>query len=482
MNAKSDDQAAPEALKGGVFVGGFSTYRTVTPQEYKSVLESGLVVPDTNFMLDLYRYHESTRDEFLQIFEVLGDCLWVPNHVMFEFLERRVGVLEERSEYLKATRLDLQSLINKYIERLAAWANRFGLHPDVNDEALDLIDSASRKIEETIVALSEGDDLESAEDTDKDPVLQALIPILNDRVGRPLPAHELKLARAEARRRIEEKYPPGYMDANKKGENAEGDYLIWHETLREASRRQVDVLFVTRDVKKDWWRMEKGQAKGPRWELAAELEARAGSRLFMLRPASLLKHASDLLAVQISEDAVQDAQRVSSRGFNAWNVRMDLDDLPNAVMDFLHQMTNLMKVEPESALVDLFLNPLRRLVEKSSLDNTWEVIEVSISVPDIRGLKPDEQKVMLSLQRLHVVALQVWLNEKADSYIKQLGVSSIKFDFGSLPPGVAVVKAHPFIWDEEGAGAYEFSITLDNGETHTLVRAVPLGNSGASHS
>ena len=137
----------------------------------------------------------------------------------------------------------------------------------------------------------------------------------------------MKRVKAEARRRIEERRPPGFMDANKKGDNAEGDYIIWYEVLREAERRSVDVLFVTRDQKRDWWRIEKGQAKGPRWELVAELESLAGKRLYMLRPPSLAEHAHEPLP----EESVQDAKRVSSKASVGWHPRPQWGTVRNYV-------------------------------------------------------------------------------------------------------------------------------------------------------
>ena len=79
------------------------------------------------------------------------------------------------------------------------------------------------------------------------------------------------------------------------------------------------MLLVTGDVKDDWWRIESGQAKGPRPELVAEMADVAGVKLFMLRPESLLYHASKIPSVTVSEDSVLDVADVSSRVPPSWN-------------------------------------------------------------------------------------------------------------------------------------------------------------------
>ena len=145
--------------------------------------------------------------------------------------------------------------------------------------------------------------------------------ILQDRVGNPLTVERKRIAiNQEAPQRFADKRPPGYMDANKKNGDPVGDYLIWIELLQEAARLKTDVLFVTGDTKEDWWRQERGQTRGPHPQLAEEMRNVAGVRLFMLRPASFLKHAGDLLQVKVSPESVQDAQRVTAKASTRWRV------------------------------------------------------------------------------------------------------------------------------------------------------------------
>jgi hypothetical protein len=150
-----------------------------------------------------------------------------------------------------------------------------------------------------------------AADTAKDLVLAGLEPILRGRVGAGLDGTEHKTALEEAKRRAEAKRPPGYKDSGKQGAGPAGDYLIWAQTLREAKQRRRDVLIVTGDVKEDWWRREHGELRGPLPELAEEMRNVAGTRLFMLRPESLLLHARRILQVNVRDESVDDIERVA---------------------------------------------------------------------------------------------------------------------------------------------------------------------------
>jgi hypothetical protein len=301
----------PDSNVGGIFDGGFDTYKTVTSADYSALFKTGLITLDANTLLDLYRYHVETRQALLDTLAQLEGRLWVPHQAMFEFFENRVSVIESRADEAEQVIEDLQKKEIDLESAVRQWANRTGLSRDKSGAMIDTIRVAVNTVAAQIRDDLSDDSISQAEDTAKDPVLASLNSILQKSVGGPLPDAELLNALKEAKQRIIDKRPPGWRDANKR-RNPEGDYLIWYETLREARCRKADVLLVTGDIKDDWWRREHGEARGPLPELAHEMHETAGVRLFMLRPESLLIHARDILKIRVSNDAVEDARRVTS--------------------------------------------------------------------------------------------------------------------------------------------------------------------------
>src|ERR1700685_3124664 len=91
-------QASDQPRRAGIFDHGFASYRTVQDADYASLLTSGLVILDTNVLLNLYRYHERTRSELVGVLAQLGDRLWIPHHVMGEFWRRRSTLLQDPKE------------------------------------------------------------------------------------------------------------------------------------------------------------------------------------------------------------------------------------------------------------------------------------------------------------------------------------------------------------------------------------------------
>lgn len=309
-SAAATTPSAADSTAGGIFDGGFRTYKTATEDDYRSLFDSGLIVLDTNTLLNMYRYQIDTRSALLNILTRLRERLWVPHHAMFEFFENRLSVIESRSEEAEKVIDNLHKKSQDLETAVRQWAKRAGLPEGKTENLTNPIRATVNNIAKEIEKNGSEGSLKQAEDTAKDPVLVSLEKVLQGAVGEPLPSDELIFAKNEAKQRISDKRPPGWRDASKR-ENPEGDYLIWHETLREAKERNSDVLFITGDVKADWWRKENGEAKGPLPELVHEMHVVANVRLFMLRPESLLVHAGNILGIHIKNDTIKEAKRVT---------------------------------------------------------------------------------------------------------------------------------------------------------------------------
>src|SRR5262249_9034491 len=137
--------SSPELNQSGIFDHGFESYRTVPDADYRSLLNSGLIVLDTNVLLNLYRYHEQTRRELLDVLAQLGDHLWIPHHVRAEFWQRRPTLLQDPKGVEEVVR-DLERHGATYSERVRNWASRVGLPPEHASELLGTVNLAFRAV------------------------------------------------------------------------------------------------------------------------------------------------------------------------------------------------------------------------------------------------------------------------------------------------------------------------------------------------
>lgn len=319
---------------------GFEGYVTAMAEDYSRVLNEGMVVPDANVLLNLYRYTADARDDLLAVLDQLDDRLWVPHQALFEFWRNRESVLQDPRDTGKTVQ-ELSAHRERAFSAFRAWANRVSLPLEQSTELLGKLSAAFDAVMGGIDEFADTRAVEVARDTGKDSILRSLEQMLRNRVGLALSEEAHARAVVEGLRRIAEREPPGYMDKKKDDEGAAGDYLVWEQVLIEAEGRRCDVLFVTGDVKEDWWRVEHGERRGPRIELVNELRRRSGMRLFMLRPPQLLDYARTALKVAVREESVQDVDRVDKflseseseealpdGGWNAETLGRLLKDLP----------------------------------------------------------------------------------------------------------------------------------------------------------
>ncbi len=302
---------SPERARtaGGIYE-GFEGYRTPSETDYEAVLNSGLVVPDANVLLNLYRYNRPGQDALLDVLEKLAERIWVPHQVMREFWRNRESALRDPRETATKAIEQINEAGDAIQKAIRTWKNRIALpedqEPELERQVSGFVAELARKVESLTDTAPES----HIRSTSEDRVLQHLERIFDGRVGGRLDSGDERSLVEEARRRFETKTPPGYLDAGKSGDDDAGDYIIWAEVLREAKSRELDVLVVTGDVKEDWWRKSRGEVRGPRLELVKEMRESSGRRLLMLRTQSFLRKAIALLDVQVPPESLDSIERI----------------------------------------------------------------------------------------------------------------------------------------------------------------------------
>ncbi len=291
----------------------FYGYRLPTEDELNSALQSALVVLDTNVLLNLYRYNRSTRNDLLGVMRSLGTRLWVPHQVMREFWRNRVSVLASRGVGTEQALNALDKQQRAAADAIHQWAKMTAIEASERDALIDKITTLYGELEQIIQIHAPGTPTMVGSASDE-PVLQELEALLDRKVGAAPDDVDRRAAVDEGNARVSRRQPPGYLDAEKIDsdlpEGAAGDYLVWHQTLLEATRRNLDVVLVTGDEKEDWWWRHRSEFLGPRVELTTELRETCGRQLFMMRPIDLLKRAATL-QITVSRESVDDVERVS---------------------------------------------------------------------------------------------------------------------------------------------------------------------------
>lgn len=244
---------------------------------------------------------------------------WIPYHVALEFQRNRLSVMAEQNSKFA----EVKSVIEKFrtglkndLDKLQLKKKHSLIQPDSLIEGFNgLADSF----------LLELDKLKNSQRslTGSDSLKNEIEDLFSGRVG---PAHETQgqvdSLQVEGEKRYKLGIPPGCMDADKEkphipGEFRHGkifhkrkfgDYLIWDQIINKAKSEKLSaVVFITDDVKEDWWyRINTDGPKtiGPRPELVEEIRLGGGvSAFLMYTTESFLKHAGQHLqqSTQVKE-------------------------------------------------------------------------------------------------------------------------------------------------------------------------------------
>ncbi|WP_157756122.1 PIN-like domain-containing protein [Nocardiopsis dassonvillei] len=288
----------------GNFKSDFLEYYSPSDSQIEDFFKRGMICPDANVLLDAYRFNTKTRSELLKVLKALGPQLWIPHQVALEFHKNRINAIAGFEKKYSEAHSSLSKLENYYTSEVAPTlrelSKTIALPEKEKDYLISKITSSIKLVEAKIKEHQSGHGI-SLDSWRSDPVLESLLRIIAGKVGEGFDHEEREEALKEAGHRIENRIPPGYKDSEKS--DPHGDYFIWRQMLTEAKRRNASLLFVTRDEKEDWFRIEKGKTISARPELIREA-LDAGVECAILNTKSFLYHANKVLGLTVSHDLI----------------------------------------------------------------------------------------------------------------------------------------------------------------------------------
>lgn len=259
-----------------------------TESELTDLWDAGLVVLDTNALLNAFRYKPTARDEFLALLSDLGDRLWMPHHVGWEFHANRRKVATERADALRNIHSELDKAERVITGLITNLGNRFRYE---TEELTEFVSQRMEELRTEVTDATDQDGDDSGLDADHEQTFMRITELYKGKVGPAFLDAEMRAVEKEAEARYKEKIPPGYEDDDKEA-NRYGDYVIWRQILEKGEQSGLPVIFVTDDGKEDWLLREGGRTLGPRPELVEEYYvASGGKRLHLYSSPRFLDYA-----------------------------------------------------------------------------------------------------------------------------------------------------------------------------------------------
>ena len=242
---------------------------------------------DASVLLDLYRFSEKTRTGLLTALRSFDDRLWIPHQVGLEFHRNRFGVLlaqrEAEGNLLSGLDQIKEELVKQLGERLKG-AGRRDIEP-----LREAIDTGFDRLRESLMEAEKEHTKGLGDSMSDDPIYEEVASLCDGRVGRAFDAERYTQVVEDAEERIQTKTPPGYLDADKDADRKYGDVILWHQLCKRAEETGKPIVLISDDQKGDWVWEERGKTLGPRPELVAEMNERAGVGFHLYTPTRFLQ-------------------------------------------------------------------------------------------------------------------------------------------------------------------------------------------------
>jgi hypothetical protein len=271
-----------------------------TEDEFRNLWNDGLIVLDANVLLAPYRLASEARRLLFNVVEAYRDQIWIPHQAGLEYQRSRLNVVAEQRKTYDDIRSSVAAAETELLKRRSD-------HPVLDPlEYKNVVQRALQGITRWVTNAEEGHPNVLGDDRDQDVVRDRWDNLLHDRVGGRLDVTDEWKKTGD--KRYAEKIPPGYEDDHKRpeGNRLYGDLILWCELLihvksrADAATEPVPVLFVTNDLKPDWWRISDGQLLGPRPELVEEIAAQGGSPFWSYTVSGFVEAATDVLGWEVT--------------------------------------------------------------------------------------------------------------------------------------------------------------------------------------
>lgn len=397
-----------------------------TEAEKKEMWSRSLFVVDANILLNLYKYSDSTREEFFKIMENLSSKLWIPHQVALEFLHNRTKKIHEQEkdyeEHLQAiddAKNSSKREINNKLNGIKKSFRKFDIE-DLTKRINKFFDDLRKEVEEQ--------NEHNPDFNKEDIVLKHFRSLYSDNIGEPFTKEELEEVYLDGEKRYEEKVPPGYKDLeDKKGlfklygdtviKSEFGDLILWKQIIHKSKQENKPVIFITDDAKEDWWNIEQQKKiKGPRKELVNEFVNLTNQEFIMYNTESFLNNAKEVLDLEVDDRAIKEVHSYIKSNYIKKDVRIDkrfyLDYFINNIdnnkeKDFFYIKENLSK---EMNYVQKNINTFKarvKLLKMEYEDSVYNDQENKLLVEELDMINEEIERYILVRERLREKMIEI---------------------------------------------------------------------------
>ncbi|WP_456276764.1 PIN-like domain-containing protein [Bacillus sp. AK128] len=220
-----------------------------------------VVVCDTNVYLGLYRFSPDYANFALECLKKIRAHLMLPYTVKVEYHKHYQALFKRRQDVIEHSIQDTMNLFETQRNKLKnSCATLITRQFPGAEEFQGEIDKKYDELKSMLTDyFDERSVLTLIQDSWKSNVVKELVQDLldNNQIMEDFTRDEIYGICEDGENRYKKEIPPGYKDGKKKdGIRKYSDLIFWKEVIRFAKEEQKNIIFVTDDVKPDWWKIE----------------------------------------------------------------------------------------------------------------------------------------------------------------------------------------------------------------------------------
>ena len=287
----------------------FIGFYNPTTNEIDDAWSSGMFAFDANTLLNLYRYTDNTRKDFLSALKTIKDKLFLPYQAAYEYHNNRLDVIEGIEKAYE----DLYNIFpENFTKNLKNLIYQYKKHPTISINKIEKIH------EDFLGNIQKELDKQKAKHPNfktNDEILDELSDLFDNSVGEEFTKEDLIKIYKEGENRYSNEIPPGYKDLPNKQKKGQryiyGDLIIWKELLNFTKTKKQPLIFITDDRKEDWWTIQKGKTIRPREELIKEFYDITGIRILIYNADNFLSFAKEKgLLPKLKKETIEEVKKV----------------------------------------------------------------------------------------------------------------------------------------------------------------------------
>jgi len=307
----------------------------------------------------------------LKILNNIKTRIWIPYQVGYEYYNNRIGIIE-----IELTQFDnfigklgefkpLLNIVKKEI-------NKKSSNPHLNSKFIEDIESIVNKEKENI-----REKKEKYSDLLKNDTIEREIAILfENNVGEQFNNEKLEEIYKEGELRFKNGIPPGFEDSKSKtGIRIYGDLIIWFEMIKKSSELKKSIIFITDDLKNDWWKTYKNKKlNSPRPELIIEFDQKCNQKFYMYDSYQFMYLSQKYLKQKVDPNSIEEAKETRDENYLLKKI-------------FSFYSTNNLNFDLKSKIVDVTKTPVSDStspkIELKSIDDTWNDF-LNVKINDLK--------------------------------------------------------------------------------------------------